>query len=166
MFKKTLMIAAVVGSLVPLALAQLSSTDKTFAMGVAKSNNYELKAAQMAQSMSTNDSYKTYAQMILTDHTKAGQDLTSTISGIDSSMQLPTGVSATGQQHLDTLQNAGKDFDVKYRDQMIATHMAALKLVQNYVSQPNDNPQLKQFAENLIPVFRKHLLDARKLPRQ
>ena len=166
MFKGMVLLAALATGVAPMATAQLSSTDKTFVMTLAKANNYELKAAQMAQSMSTNDAYKSYAQMITEDHTKAGQDLTSLISGIDSSIQLPTDVSATDQSHLDTLQNAGNSFDAKYRYQMISTHVAALKLAQNYVSQPNDNPQLKKFAEDLIPVFRKHLAEAKKLPKQ
>ena len=166
MFKKIAMVAALIGAFVPAALGQLNSTDKAFLMKLAKSNNYEIKAAQMAQDMTSNDSYKTYAQMIVTDHTKAGQDLTQMIAGVDSSVQLPTDVSSTDQAHLDTLKNAGNSFDMKFRDQMISTHVAAIKLVQNYVSQPNDNPQLKQFAEQLIPTFRKHLRDAKKLPKQ
>jgi predicted outer membrane protein len=79
---------------------------------------------------------------------------------------LPTDISATDQAHLDTLKNAGNSFDVKYRAQMISTHVAAIKLVQNYVAQPNDNSQVKQFAQGLLPIFRKHLRDARKLPNQ
>ncbi len=166
MFKGIVLMAALATGLAPMASAQLNSTDKAFAMKLAKSNNYEIKAAQMAQDMSTNDSYKSYAQMILTDHTKAGQDLTSTVATADSSMQLPTDVSANDQSHLDVLKNAGKSFDVKYRYQMISTHIAALKLAQNYIGQPNDNPQLKKFAQDLIPVFQKHLAEAEKLPRQ
>jgi predicted outer membrane protein len=104
--------------------------------------------------------------MILTDHAKAGDDLKGVVAAVDSSMQIPTGVSATDQAHLDTLKNAGKDFDVKYRMQMISTHAAALKLVQNYIAQPDDNGQLKTFAQGLPPVFHKHLMEARKLPRQ
>ena len=168
MFKGIVLMAALATSLAPIALAQsqFNSTDKAFLMKVAKSNNYEIQAAQMAQNMSTNSAYKNYAQMILTDHAKAGDDLKGVVAAVDSSMQLPTGVSAADQAHLDTLKNAGKDFDVKYRRQMISTHVAALKLVQNYIAQPDDNGQLKTFAQGLPPVFQKHLMYAKKLPRQ
>lgn len=166
MVKKIFLVAALIGGLVPAALGQLNSTDKTFAMKLAKANNYEIKAAQMAQDMSSNQAYKPYAQMIITDHTKAGQELTQLMGKLDSSVQLPSGVSATQQAHLDTLKNAGNSFDVKYRAQMISTHVAAIKLVQNYVSQPNDNSQLKNFAEGLLPVLHKHLRRAKKLPKQ
>lgn len=166
MLKAIVLFAALLTGLTPMATAQLSSTDKAFVMKAAKANNYELQAAQMAQDMSTNSAYKNYAQMITTDHTKAGQDLTAAVAAADPSMQLPTDVSATDQSHLDTLKNAGGSFDVKYRAQMISTHIAALKLVENYVAQPNDNPQIKHFAENLLPVFHKHLRYAKKLPKQ
>ncbi len=166
MMKNVAIVAVLLTGLAPIASAQLSPADKTFVMKLAKSNNYELKAAQMAQDMSTNDGYKTYAQMIITDHTQAGQDLASAVSAADPSLQLPTGVSATDQAHLDTLKNAGKSFDVKYRMQMISTHQAALALVKNYLQQPNDNPGIKKFAEGLPTVFEKHWGEAKKLQRQ
>jgi putative membrane protein len=166
MLKSIALAVVLLTGLASIALAQLSSTDKAFVMKLAKSNNYEIKAAQMAQDMSTNSAYKNYAQMIATDHTKAGQDLTAAVSSADPSVQLPTDVSATDQSHLDALKNAGSDFDTKYRAQMIATHTAALKLVQNYLGQSNDNSQVKQFAEGLPKVFRKHLSYAKKLPKQ
>lgn len=165
-FRGIALVTALAAGLAPMAMAQLNSTDKAFVMKLAKSNNYELKAADMVPDMSQQDAYKSYADMIKTDHTKAGQDLTTTVSDIDSSLQLPTDVSSTDQAHLDTLKNAGDAFDMKYRAQMISTHMAALKLVQNYAAQPNDNPQLKKFAKDLEPVFRKHLSAAEKLPKK
>ncbi len=66
------------------------------------------------------------AQMIVTDHTKAGQDLAQTLSSVEPSVQAPTDVSATDQAHLDTLKYAENSFDLKYRAQMISTHVAAI----------------------------------------
>jgi putative membrane protein len=166
MLKNIAIVAALLTGLAPIASAQLSPADKIFVMKLAKSNNYELKAAQMAQSQSTNDAYKTYAQMIIDDHTKAGQDLASAVSAADPSLQLPTDVSATDQAHLDTLKNAGKSFDVKYRMQMLSTHQAALGLVKTYLAQPNDNGGIKTFAQALPAAFKKHWDEAKKLPRQ
>lgn len=166
MFSKGLLVAALIGGLVPMAFAQLNNTDKTFAKKLAQGNNYELKAAHMAENMSQNQQFKDYAQMIVTDHTKAGDQLKSTVAATDPSLQLPTDVSAKQQGHLDALKNAGNSFDKKYRSQMISTHRATLKLVENYVHQANDNSQLKSDAQQLIPVFQKHLRDAKKLPKK
>ena len=62
MVRRTFLVAALIAGLVPVAFGQLSSTDKTFVMTAAKANNYEIKAAQMAQQMSKNDAYQQYAQ--------------------------------------------------------------------------------------------------------
>ena len=166
MFRRTVIVAALIAGLVPAAFAQLSSTDKTFVMKAAKANNYEIEAAKLAEKNSNNDAYKSYAEMIISDHTKAGDQLKSAVAQADPSMQLPTGVSAKGQEHLDALARAGNNFDITYRDQMIATHVAALKLFQNYVGQSGVNAQVKQVAQGLLPVFHKHLTDATKLPKQ
>ena len=166
MFRRTLLVAALIAGLVPAAIAQLSSTDKTFVMKAAKSNNYEIEAAKLAEKNSNKDAYKAFADMIISDHTKAGDQLKPAVAQADPSLQLPTGVSAKGQQHLDALKAAGNNFDTAYRHQMISTHQAALKLVQNYVAQPGDNGGIKQVAQAFIPVFQKHLADAKMLPKQ
>lgn len=166
MFKGIVFVSALALGLAPMASAQLNSTDKTFVTTLAQANTYEIKAAQKAEGMASNSAYKPYAQMIIEDHTQAGKQLDSTVSTADPSMQLPTGVSETQQAHLDALQNAGSSFDTTYRSQMISTHIAAIKLVQNYVAQPDDNAQVKHFAEGLLPALHKHLRNAKKLPKQ
>jgi putative membrane protein len=166
MYRRAFLVAALIAGLVPAAFAQLSSTDKTFVMKAAKANNYEIEAAKLAEKNSNNDAYKTYADMIISDHTQAGDQLKSAVAQADPSVSLPTGVSAKGQEHLDALARAGNNFDTTYRDQMIATHVAALKLFQNYVAQPSNNAQIKEVAQGLLPVFHKHLADAKKLPKQ
>ena len=60
--------------------------------------------------------------MIINDHTQTAQEMTKVIASTDPSAQLPTGVSATDQRHLATLQRDGGSFDTTYRSQMIATH--------------------------------------------
>ena len=62
MLGKKLLVSVLVMWVAPLALAQLSPTDKTFVMKTAKVNNYEIKAARLAQSKTSNDTYKQYAQ--------------------------------------------------------------------------------------------------------
>lgn len=166
MLRRTFLIAALIAGLVPAAIAQLSNTDKTFVKKVAKSNVYEIQAAKLAEKDSHKDADKSYADMIIRDHTKAGDELRSAVAQADPHFQLPSIVSAKDQKHLNALKNAGSKFDSTYRDQMISTHQAALKLVQNYVSQSGDNGEIKQVAERLIPVFQKHLAGAKKLPKQ
>ena len=166
MFKGIVLFAALATGLAPMASAQLSSADKAFVMKTAQLNNYEIRSGQMAQEMSTNDAYKSYAQMIVTDHTKAGQELTAAVASADPSVQLPTDVTAKSQADLDTLKNAGSDFDMKYRQQMISSHAMLHSFFQSYLQRPNDNAGVKQVIESLQPVVTKHWNDAKKLPRK
>jgi len=53
MFRRTFLVSALIAGLVPAAIAQLSSTDKTFVMKAAKSNNYEIQAAKLAEKTAT-----------------------------------------------------------------------------------------------------------------
>ena len=166
MIKHVLISAALLIGLAPMAVAQLSPADKAFVMKAAKSNNYEIQAAKLAQTMSHNSAYQNFAQMIITDHTQAGQALAQAVSAADPSMQLPTTVSAGEQSKLDTLKNAGGQFDVKYRAQMISTHEAGLALVKNYLQHQHDNPGIRKVAQEMKPVFEKHWDYAKKLPKQ
>jgi putative membrane protein len=166
MFKGIVLFAALATSLAPMASAQLSSTDKAFVMKTARANNYEIQAAQLALSMSQNDAYKTYAQMMIDDHTKAGQDLAAAVTAADPSVQLPTGVSASDQTKLDTLKNAKSTFDLKYRQQMIAGHAMLHSFFQDYLQGANNNAGIKAVIQNIQPVVTKHWNEAKKLPRQ
>lgn len=166
MIKHVLISAALLAGMSSVAFAQLSPTDKAFVTRLAKANNYELQAAKLAQSMSHKSAYRNFAQMIVTDHTQAGQALAQAVSAADPSMQLPTTVSAGEQSKLDTLKNAGGQFDVKYRAQMISTHESGLALVKSYLQHQNDNPGVRKVAEELKPVFEKHWDYAKKLPKQ
>ena len=113
MLRRTFVVATLIAGLIPAAFAQLSSTDKSFLNKTARANNYEIQAAKLAQSMSTNDAYKTYAQMMIDDHAQAAQQLGAAVSQADPSFQLPTDVSPADQTKLDTLKNSKNYFDQK-----------------------------------------------------
>jgi putative membrane protein len=166
MVRRTLMVAALIAGMIPMAFAQLSGTDKSFLDKTARANNYEIQAAKLVQSMSTNDAYKTYAQMMIDDHTQAAQQLEAAVSLADPTFQLPTDVSPADQKKLDSLKNARDDFDVKYRQQMIEGHAMMHKSFQNYLQGANNNASIKAAISNLQPVVQKHWDAARKLPKQ
>ena len=166
MARRTFMVATLIAAMIPMAFAQLSGTDKSFLNKTARANNYEIKAAKLAQSMSTNDAYKTYAQMMIDDHAQAAQQLEAAVSQSDPSFQLPAGVSPAGQTKLDTLKNAKNYFDVKYRQQMIQSHATLHSAFQDYLQGANNNAAIKAVVSNLQPVVQKHWDAAKKLPKQ
>ncbi len=166
MFKKLAVITAIAAGLAPMALAQLSTTDKAFVTKTARANNYEIQAAQLAQNMSKNDAYKTYAQMMIDDHSKAGEDLKAAVAKADPSFQLPSDVSPADQTKLDTLKNAKNYFDVKYRLQMIQGHAVLHSFFQDYLQGANNNADVKAVIASIQPAVQKHWDEAKKLPKQ
>jgi predicted outer membrane protein len=47
---------------------------------------------------------------------------------------------------------------------MISSHLATMRMYQNYIDQPDANPELKQMAQELLGAFEQQLEEARNLP--
>ena len=73
MYRRTFMVAAVIAGMVPMAFAQLSNTDKSFSSKPPRATTTRSRLLSSPKKMSTNDAYKTYAQMMIDDHTQAAQ---------------------------------------------------------------------------------------------
>jgi predicted outer membrane protein len=158
------LVAAVLAGLVPAAFGQLlTSHDKTFVVNAVQANNYEIEAALLANQYSNNPVYRRYAMSIANDHTEQSGQLQSTVADQDSAMRLPTGVSPTGQRQLNALKNS-RNVDATFRNQMISSHLATMRMYQSFIDQPDANPELKQMAQELLPKFEQQLEDARNLP--
>jgi putative membrane protein len=164
MVGRILLVAALIVGLVPTAFGQLlSSHDKTFVVNAAQANTYEIEAALLANKYSNNPVYRRYAMSIANDQTEQSGQLQSTVADQDPSMRLPTGVSPSGQRRLNALKNS-RNVDATFRDQMISSHLATMRMYQNYIDQPDANPELKQMAQELLGAFEQQLEEARNLP--
>lgn len=164
MARRMLLIAALIAGFVPAAFAQLSSHDKTFVLDAARTINYEIQAALLADKYSNNPVYRTYAIAIANDQTEASGQLQSTVADQDPSMRLPNGVSPSGQRMLTALKNS-RNVDATFRNQMIASKLATLKMYQSYIGQPGVNSEIKKMAQGQLPTFEQQLEDARNLPQ-
>ena len=132
-------------------------------VNAAQANTYEIEAALLANKYSNNPVYRRYAMSIANDQTEQSGQLQSTVADQDPSMRLPTGVSPSGQRQLNALKNS-RNVDATFRDQMISSHLATMRMYQNYIDQPDANPELKQMAQELLGAFEQQLEEARNLP--
>ena len=164
MVPRVFLIAALIAGLVPSAFAQLSNTDKTFVLTAAEANNYQIKAALLATKDSGNPLYRQYALTIANDQTEAAGELESTVADQNPPLQLPSGLSPVEQQRLNALRHASSRFDTMFRNQMIATVTASIRLYQSYIGQPDANPDIQKMAQSMLPTFQKYLEDAQALP--
>lgn len=157
-------IPAARSAVLPYTSPGLSPADKEFANKAAMANSYELKSAELAKTMSTSAEDKAYADQIIKDHTKVGNQLKEAVSKADSSVQLPMDPDSKGQKRLEGLQNAGKGFDAEYRKQMIESHQEIHKFFGEYIEREEANPGIKEVISGAQPTVEMHLAAAKKLP--
>jgi putative membrane protein len=129
-----------------------------FVRKVAASNQFEIQSSQLAAQKATNPQVKELAQMLVQDHTAAGDKLKSVVQG-DDKLKMPkeTKLDAKHESTMKKLQSAsGAEFERLYLDTMLKGHQESVARYKGYASS-GDNAQLKQFAEETLPVIEKHL---------
>ncbi|NNM75914.1 DUF4142 domain-containing protein [Sphingomonas sp. ID1715] len=143
--------------------APQAATD--FAAAAAASDLFEIESSKLAQSQGERAEVKSFAAMLVKDHTKSTADLKAIAAKEDLTLSPPT-LAPDMQSKIDALKSAkGAAFDTLYLTQQIPAHETALKLHQGY-AQSGDNAVLKDFASKTSTVVSKHLDEARALSKQ
>jgi putative membrane protein len=140
--------------------ADLTSVDKKFVQEAAAGNAAEVKLAQLAQQKSQNSKIKEFADRMITDHTKANDDLKNA-TGVTLPDHL-TGKAKVAYDKLDKL--SGTDFDRSYINDMVKDHeevAAQYKKEQDTVK----DAALKGYVDNTLPVVESHLAMAKDIQK-
>jgi putative membrane protein len=133
----------------------VTAADSKFATTAADGGMVEVALAKLALSKTTNPQIKDFATMMVTDHTKANEEL----AGIakTKNITLPSAVSAEHQKKMDDLsQKSGADFDKAYVDAMVDGHKKTLSLMQDEAKNGQD-ADLKAFAATTASTVQMHL---------
>jgi putative membrane protein len=115
----------------------------------------EVELGKIASSKAQNAEVKKFAEMMVTDHTKAGDDLKAL--AVKKNITLPTTPNATHQATIKKFQSmSGAEFDKAYVDDMLEDHE---KDVAEFEKQSQSNPDadVKAFAAKTLPTLKKHL---------
>jgi putative membrane protein len=146
----------------PAAPAAAMITDADFATQVAASDAFEIQAAQLAATKASAANVKSFAQMMVRDHTATSAELSTTITGMG---QTPPAAALTPQQQadLDALRAlSGAAFDTAYVQGQVAAHQGAVTLFQNYIAGAPESA-LKNWANTTLPKLQGHLTAAQGL---
>jgi putative membrane protein len=136
-----------------------------FAMKAADLNMFEVEAAKLAATRSTNAEVKAFAKTMDAAHTKTGESLQAAITASGVAISLPMALSKDMQDDLDDLTKASnEDFDKKYADSQVDAHQAMLNLLQRY-AQDGDTAAIKAFAAATAPTIQEHLNTAEGLKK-
>jgi putative membrane protein len=132
-----------------------------FVQNAAEGNMYEIQAAKIAQQKSSSADVKSFAKMMVTDHTALQNQMQPLIT--KAGKTAPTELDQRRKGMLDNLNAASaKDFDKVYLDQQVAAHEETLTLMKGYADH-GDNADLKAAAAKTAPKVQTHLDQAKAL---
>lgn len=143
--------------------ATMSKTmsDQDFVNMGAQTDMLEAHLGQMAADQASSEEVKTYAQMLVTDHTGDYQQL-QTLAAKDN-LTVPTALDAAHYKMVVPLEKLkGAAFDSKYAGMMVAGHTEAIAV---YTKEASDakNPEVQAYAAATLPTLQKHLDGAKGL---
>ncbi len=147
----------------PGGKADLPSQDRHFVTTASEAGAAEMAMAKLAAERASSPEVKTFASHMVTDHSKAGDELKRVAAA--KGAQLTDQPSAKDQRELDKLGKLrGADFDREYMKVQLAAHKDAVSLFKKEASAGRDS-DLKQFASSTLPTLQEHLKMAQQLSK-
>jgi len=129
----------------------------------AQSNMLEIESSRVALEKAQSDEVREFAQKMVDDHTKAGEEMTQAAAG-DGVNDVPKSLDAAHEQMLTQLEQASADqFDSQYLQMQLAAHQRAVALFSSYAEQQGS---LADFAEKTLPTLQEHLEQVQQLAQQ
>jgi putative membrane protein len=131
------------------------TSDSSFVEEAATGGMSEVELGKLASTKAASPDVKKFGQMMVTDHSKANDELKALAK--KKNWTLPTDLDSSSKSTLDSLKNkTGADFDKEYVSEMVDDHEKDVKAFQDKAENATD-PDLKAFAAKTLPTLQKHL---------
>ena len=137
------------------AMSTMEMGKSAFVKTVSGANRFEIETSELALKRSKNADVRSFAEMMVKDHTEAGKKL----SGIAKSEGIKgkKGLAPKQAAMLKELDAADAEhFERLYVDIQTQAHMEAVSTFRTYAGKP-DNAALGDFAKTTLPTLEKHL---------
>ena len=139
----------------------VSNAERDFIRDQTEDNQAEIEVSKLAAERATNSEVKEFARMMVRDHTKAVNDL----GQVAAAATVERGNKEPDRDHVNLKEDLaklnGNDFDRKYIDAMVDEHEEMVGELKKHVD--GDNPQLRKWAAQTLPVAEKHRDRAKEL---
>ena len=137
-----------------------------FVREAAMSDMFEIQSSQLAEQKASDQPTKTFAQKMVTDHTKTSSEVKAMVSGGKvKGVELPTDMASSQKSMLDKLKGLnGNDFTKQYHSDQVSAHKDAVSLFERY-GKGGDNDDLKAWANKTLPDLQGHLKMAQDLDK-
>ena len=153
-----------------LAAQAAGPTDPQIASIVVTANQVDIDAGKLAQSVSTNSDVKSFATLMVTDHTGVNKQATDLVTKLHVTPEdNPTSQSlkSGGDKNIAALKKLkGAAFDKAYVDHEVAYHEQVLKALDDTLIPNAKNAELKALLVKVRPAFVAHLDHAKHLQSQ
>ncbi|HEY3402952.1 MAG TPA: DUF4142 domain-containing protein [Ohtaekwangia sp.] len=134
--------------------------DWKFAIDAADDGMLEVELGKLAQTKAVSTEVKNLAAVMVTEHTKANDELKNLAT--QKNISIPATLSDKSQRKYDDLNGkSGKDFDEAYAKAMVDDHEDAVDLFKKEADKGND-PELKAWAAQKVPTLEHHLQMAKQ----
>jgi putative membrane protein len=131
----------------------LSKADRDFVDDAVQSGSAEVALGKLAQK-SLNPDVRRFADRMISDHTEANRRLTAIAQA--NHIPVPNTPDIEHRKLRENLANQHDgNFDRDYARAMVADHDRAVKLFQQE-EESGDNPNLKAFARDTLPILQEH----------
>lgn len=140
----------------------VSKMDQTFVTKASGGGMYEVEVSKLAIDKASDPAIKEFAQMMVTDHTKANDELKQLADSKNA--QVAPGVPKDKQAVIDKMSKLdGAKFDKAYREQVgLKDHKEDIALFSKEAKSGND-ADLKAWAGKTLPTLKTHLEHAQAI---
>jgi putative membrane protein len=145
-----------------IATPALARSDAAFMKQAAENGHAEIEASKLAQKKAKRPDVKTFADTMIADHTKVGDELKQLAAS--KKVELPAGPSLKQKAELKMI-DAGADdkFGDRYAKSFgVKAHEETIKLFQEAANGATD-AEVKAFAQKTLPSLQHHLEMAKAL---
>jgi putative membrane protein len=153
-------IALLVGSAVLASVSLYAQGDSKFVKEASAGGLAEVELGHLAQQKGQNQAVKDFGQHMVSDHTKANEELKAAAAG--ENMPVSTSLSASAaalKLKLEAL--SGATFDKSYMSAMVKDHQEDIAAFEKEASS-GQNAKIKSFASKTLPTLGDHLAMAEK----
>lgn len=131
-----------------------------FVTQATSSSLFEIQSSQLALDRSQNEQIRQFAQRMVKDHTDATNRLRSAAQG----QKIPGEATQQHKQMFEELQKTeGPQFDVRYLQMQQQAHQQAIALHERFAQSGDGQQQLKQHAQQMLPILREHLQQVQQI---
>jgi len=143
--------------------AQSGAATKQFVEQAGISGLAEIEMGELGAKKATNGQVKAFAKRIVADHTKANEELLTAIKG--KGLQVPSSRTSMHKATVEKFQqqDAGKNFDLDYMQQMVEDHKADVELFETAADDEKLDLDLRSYAKRTLPALREHLKQAQAI---